>query len=548
MRYLVTILTLISIQMGWSQKSDFENTMYSHPDYQVFNVGLNGSEDVKKLKEYISSIPELKYLEELTKDQIWHTVYCHKSNSEKIIQQVGDKMPKFIKHFQSDQRAQSRCGRPNDNLYYKQYYLWQLGIEESWCDGVSSTTVAGDTIVIAVIEAENTIINHDDINANVYVNHEEIPNDMIDNDGNGYVDDYHGLNALNRTGSSMENGTAVHGLGVSGVIAAEYNNNRGLAGISGAVKIMHVNNARSTALSARGLDYIYQQRKLYNDSNGEEGEYIVAVNSSYGIDTAFPQENVAWCEAFDKLASVGIISIAATRNDSVNIDMEGDVPGLCPSDGLITATGLNRDGSFAPRAYSKNSVDIACYSEDIELLSQNNEYYEDSGTSYSAPMVAGLVGLIYGQACEKFVELSKNQPRQAAAEMRDFILNLALTTDELKSLTVTGGRLNPEGSKLLLDFYCERPQDADLAIEFVSPSSSETEILLKYVPHSSSPMQYEIYNILGQKVASDAFSIELIGTRIEKLSIPPLSMGVYYFILKQDGQMKSQAFGITDKS
>lgn len=77
-----------------------------------------------------------------------------------------------------------------------------------------------------------------DLSPNRWVNTGEIPNDNIDNDGNGYVDDYNGWN----TGSNNDDyGNASHGTNCLGLIGAKGNNNIDVTGANWDVKMMVLN-------------------------------------------------------------------------------------------------------------------------------------------------------------------------------------------------------------------------------------------------------------------------------------------------------------------
>ena len=97
-------------------------------------------------------------------------------------------------------------------------------------------------VIVGVVDG-GIYWQHEDINANMWINEKEIPGDGIDNDGNGYVDDIYGWNtcrnngdiypdeALNPiTGKVIPQG---HGTHVSGTIAAVNNNGKGVCGVAG---------------------------------------------------------------------------------------------------------------------------------------------------------------------------------------------------------------------------------------------------------------------------------------------------------------------------
>lgn len=98
-----------------------------------------------------------------------------------------------------------------------------------------------EEVIVAVVDT-GVDHNHEDLKDVMWVNPGEIPGDGIDNDNNGYIDDIHGINTLERDqqGRASSNTMASHwhGTHVSGTIAATQNNGVGIAGVANNVKIM----------------------------------------------------------------------------------------------------------------------------------------------------------------------------------------------------------------------------------------------------------------------------------------------------------------------
>ena len=80
----------------------------------------------------------------------------------------------------------------------------------------------------------------------MWINKFEIPGDNIDNDGNGYIDDYKGLDFRNDDGNIYY---AKHGTGVAGIIGATGNNNKGISGINWKIKILPITSIKYTILT-----------------------------------------------------------------------------------------------------------------------------------------------------------------------------------------------------------------------------------------------------------------------------------------------------------
>ena len=130
---------------------------------------------------------------------------------------------------------------PNDGYFYNQWSFHNTGQTGGTADAdidapeAWDITTGSDSVVIAVIDT-GVLYNHSDLSSNIWNNPGEIPDDGIDNDGNGYTDDIRGWNFVNSTNDPIDD--QEHGTHVSGIIGAVGNNAIGVAGVSWHVKIM----------------------------------------------------------------------------------------------------------------------------------------------------------------------------------------------------------------------------------------------------------------------------------------------------------------------
>lgn len=332
-----------------------------------------------------------------------------------------------------------------------------LDIEQAWDITTGGITADGDTIVVCAIDG-GLDLNHEDFEDNHWLNHAEIPNNGIDDDQNGYVDDYRGWSITSNSDNIDDiGGIPGHGTSVAGIIGAKGNNGVGVAGISWKVKVMIIKNNFSTNEAAVLEAYTYPliMRMLYNESNGAKGAYVVATNSSWGRDLGNPADAPLWCAFYDTLGVHGILNCGATINSNINVDEQGDLPTACPSDYLISVTNVNDDDEKVNGAgYGATMIDLGAFGSGTWTTDANNDYDDFGGTSGATPHVSGTVGLLYSAPCPSFMALAKSDPGAAALLMKQYILDGVDPNASLDTITVTGGRLNINNSLQLMLANC----------------------------------------------------------------------------------------------
>lgn len=339
-----------------------------------------------------------------------------------------------------------------------------LDADLAWDITTGGVTVNGDTIVVAALD-DGIDLNHEDFGNNLWKNHREIPDNGIDDDNNGYIDDVFGWNAGNNSGDVGEGGG--HGTPVMGIIGAKGNNGIGVVGVNWDVKLMMVKTdfLADEATLLAGYGYPLALRTKYNETNGAEGAFVVATNASWGIDFGFAEDAPVWCNLYDQLGAVGILNAGATSNENVNVDIEGDLPTTCPSDYLIGVTNVNRVGEkefFA--GFGKKNIDLGAFGENAFTMALGNNYEPFGGTSGATPHVAGAIGLLYAAPCGNFGNLVENNPAAAALLVRQYILEGVRPNGFLDTITATGGQLNLFNSLNLLMSNCG-PCPIPLAVE-----------------------------------------------------------------------------------
>ena len=328
-----------------------------------------------------------------------------------------------------------------------------LDMDLAWDTTTGGVTPNGDTIVICVIDDEFNL-SHPDLVDNLWRNHAEIPDNGIDDDMNGYVDDYLGWDVGTETDDFS--GFGGHGTSVAGIVGAKGNNGIGVAGVNWDVQMMLVNLSNvteSNVLSA--YSYPLDFRIRYNETNGAEGAFVVATNTSWGLDFGQPDDAPIWCSFYDTLGHYGILNCGATINAHVDVDVQGDLPTGCLSDYLISVTNVNdRDEIVFGAGFGATSIDIGAFGESTWTVSGSNGYGGFGGTSGATPHVTGAIGLIYALNCPLLTDITQRSPGEAALLIKDALLNSVDPNPSLEAVTVSGGRLNINSAIEYMNDFC----------------------------------------------------------------------------------------------
>ena len=262
---------------------------------------------------------------------------------------------------------------------------------------LKKSSVPGKGAVVAVIDT-GVDYKHKDLAENIWTNTEEIPNNGIDDDGNGYVDDIHGINALSLSGDPMDDHG--HGTHVAGVIAMSAGNGGGV-GLAYGAEIM--------CIKAGGADGTFASTDIaraikYAVDNGAD-----VINMSFGGEEKSSIVEAALNDAADYAVLVasagndGLPTSEAAENGYKNVKDVYPAGYSCVI-GVMSSDNSDKLAGFSNWDYVTGKgceYEMTAPGVDIYSTLPDNRYAVWSGTSMSASCVAAAAALIRSEYPQK---------------------------------------------------------------------------------------------------------------------------------------------------
>ena len=271
---------------------------------------------------------------------------------------------------------------PNDPQYSTQWHLQTIQAEQAW-DVITTQT---SNVTIAVVD-DAVLLNHNDLQASIWTNSNEIPNDNIDNDANGYIDDVNGWDAAdNDNDPNPDNPTNTfftHGTHCAGIAGARTDNNVGIASIGFNAQIMPVKTATLPNPGSITAGYAGVQYAIINNAD--------VISLSWGG----PTFSATYQLIFDQAYAQGIVCVAAAGNSNTSTPMYPASYNHVISVGATDQADQKAVFSNYGPTIDVMAPGVAIYSS---LAGSNSSYGNLSGTSMACPMVAGLAGMLL--ACD----------------------------------------------------------------------------------------------------------------------------------------------------
>lgn len=254
--------------------------------------------------------------------------------------------------------------------------------------------------------------------------------DGIDNDGNGYVDDFVGWDFINNDNNPFDSNG--HGTHVAGIIGAIRDNGIGIRGVTNNVALVPL--------------------KFLDDSEQPIGTLEHAILAiDYCIKNDIPLSNNSWSgersylldSIIAEAAKVNHLFVAGAGNEGNNLERNSGSSTLFSASNTIVVAATNKQDSLWPASnFGVHAVDVAAPGVDIYSTLPNNTYGYKTGTSMAAPFVTGACAYYWGHDASKTYQ-----------QVKETLLNTVDDKAQLLGKVSNSGRLNMGNSCLSFCLY-----------------------------------------------------------------------------------------------
>ncbi|MBR3952906.1 MAG: S8 family serine peptidase [Oscillospiraceae bacterium] len=385
---------------------EFEEGVFEYDDETLmFKVRTLNEKREEKLKEAgILKTEEMMVLE----DAVWYIGYIEKDADITAVMEEVRELD-FIKVAEYNFKYEAAASIIDSTEISKnvvdnasvndQWYLKTCGIQSAWKYlEKNDLPMAGEGTIVAVIDT-GVDFDHIDLKSNMWKNVNEIPDNGRDDDGNGYVDDYYGIDIVHGRGNGDDDHG--HGTHVAGIIAAS-NNKEGIAGIAYNSEVMAI---KAGNASGYFLQSDIAKAILYAYDMGAE-----VINMSFGGSASSVAVQDALAVAYSRC-----VLVAAAGNEGVHNEYyayaKPNYPGaLGYVLGAMAVDEYGRETSFTNwdvLPFSNIEYELYAPGQGIISTIPNDNYATWSGTSMATPIVSAIAANLRGAFADRNIYPTK---------------------------------------------------------------------------------------------------------------------------------------------
>ena len=372
----------------------------------------------------------------------------------------------------------------------EQWGYSKIHLPEVWQTGADCSK----GLIVAVTDT-GVDWDHPDLKANLYTNAKEIPDNGIDDDGNGLIDDVHGWDFEAESPDSRDD--YGHGTHVAGTIGAVGGNGVGVSGVCWNVTLLPVKWMKKG--SGWGSDAI--EAIHYSTMVGAR-----VINASWGG----IGESKALEDVLKEARDHGVVFVTASGNAKYDVDAKPWSPGTYLLENMINVAATDQNDVLAKFSnYGLKSVAVAAPGVQILSTSYDGKYSLKDGTSMASPHVAGLAALLLSQ-----------RPDLTPARLKQLLMDTAVKLPSLTGKVASGGRVDAQAALAALSQIPAASDPAILDEEDLRGGPAPVKIF-------SAPKDFSPDRITSTPDRAGKASVRfVIGEGVGAFSVEGLSFGV----------------------
>lgn len=346
-------------------------------------------------------------------------------------------------------------------------------------------------VIVSIIDT-GVDYTHPDLADNMWTNPGEIPNNGVDDDNNGFVDDYRGWDFANNDSDPKDDNR--HGTHVAGTIGAVGNNARGVTGVCWTIRLMPLKflDAGGSGSTSNAVKAI-----IYAVDNGAK---ILSNSWGGGGSSSALKDAIVYAD------NKGALFVAAAGNEGKDNDKQPNYPSNYDVENVIAVAATDhRDRLASFSNYGATTVDLAAPGVSIYSTTPGNNFEYLNGTSMATPHVSGAAALIWAHylpTADK--DLVKYRLFGAVDYVRD-----------LQNKMLLDGRLNVNNALTdkPLVAVIEKPMDTD-------DETGPYIVRASAIDDGSISSVKLYYRVTNGSPSSDTLNMLLVNSYVYKTGIP----------------------------